>query len=418
MTLEELQRLLEPEVQSVIETHRHDDPAAFAMRFHGNNELPVRAIAEQLACRQKAAKKLPHFSQYNLLYTPLGLEQASGERSAEYKASFLTGKRVIDLSGGLGIDSIFLSRVFQEAVYCERDPLLCALFQHNLKQCGVSNVKIINGDSIDLLSKYPDNFFDLIFVDPARREQGKRSISLEAASPDVVGCQDILLRKSDRVCIKASPALELSGLKKLLPSLCSVIVVSVDRECKEVLLLLERGACQNPVAIKAVCLSSASDAVREVFGDGAIEKIIANSVKEYLYEPDPAIIKAKLSTVLARNARIEFVNSSVDYLTSNSLFEDFPGRTFHLIACVLYKPKTFRAFLDRHDIRGASIQRRDFPLSADEMRKKYRLLESDKAFLFFTRDNAGRPVAIYALRRFSACGEVPAVQDQSAGPEC
>jgi hypothetical protein len=418
MTFPELQRLLDPEVQSMIELHDSDDPAVFAMRFHGYKELPVRAMAEQLACRQKAAKKLPHLSQHNLLYTPLALEQASGERTAEYKASLLSGKRVIDLSGGLGVDSMFLSRVFHEVVYCERDPLLCALFQHNLKQCGISNVQVQNGDSIDLLSMYPDDCFDWIFVDPARRELGRRSIGLEAASPDVVCCHEILLRKADRVCIKASPALEISGLKKLLPSLCSVIVVSVDRECKEVLLLLERSTVQKPVTVTAVCLSSASDAVTEVFGDGVLERSIASSVKEYFYEPDPAIIKAKLSSTLARDAGIEFVNSSVDYLTSNSLIDAFPGRIFRMIECVLYKPKTFRAFLQRHDIRGASIQRRDFPLSVEELRKKYRLLESDKAFLFFTRDNVGRPVAIYALRCFPACGEVPAVQDRSAGPGC
>ena len=418
MILEELQRLLDPEVQSIIDLHRSDDPAVFAMQFHGHKELPVRAIAEQLACRQKAAKKLPRLSPHNLLYTPLALEQASGERSAEYKTSLLSGKKVIDLSGGLGVDSIYLSRAFHDVVYCERDPLLCSLFQHNLKQCGVTNVQVKNGDSIDLLSMYPDDFFDWIFVDPARREQGRRSIGLEAASPDVVRCQEILLRKAERVCIKASPALELSGLKKLLPSLCTIIVVSVDRECKEILLLLDRRALQKTVTIKAVCMSSVSDAVAEILGDGAIDRTVASSVKKYFYEPDPAIIKAKLTARFARDSGFEFVNSSVDYLTSDRLAEAFPGRTFRLIECVLYKPKTFRAFLERHEIGGASIQRRDFPLSAEELRKKYRLLESDKAFLFFTRDHAGRPVAIYALRCFPACGEVPAAQDRSAGPGC
>jgi hypothetical protein len=155
-----------------------------------------------------------------------------------------------------------------------------------------------------------------------------------------------------------------------------------------------------------------------VSGDGAIERRIAASVQSYFYEPDPAIIKAKLSSTLARDAGMEFVNSSVDYLTSKMLVEAFPGRTFRMIECILYKPKTFRAFLERHDLVGASIQRRDFPLSTEELRKKYRLLESDKAFLFFTRDHAGRPVAIYALRCFPACGEVPAVQDRNAGPGC
>ena len=418
MNLEELQRLLDPEAQSVIALHHSDDPAVFAMRFHGHKELPVRALAEQLACRQKAAKKLPYLSQYDLLYTPLALEQASGELTAEYKASFLSGKRVIDLSGGLGVDSMSLSRVFQEVVYCERDPLLCGLFQHNLKQCGIFNVQVQHAESIDMLSSYPDDFFDWIFVDPARREKGRRSIGLEVASPDVVAFHEILLRKAERVCIKASPALELSGLKKLLPTLCSIIVVSVDRECKEVLLLLYREALQKPVTVKAVCLSSASDAVTEVFGDGDIEKKIAPSVKKYFYVPDPAVIKAKLTPALARDSGFEFVNSTVDYLTSDRLVEAFPGKTFRLIECVLYKPKTFRAFLEHHDIGGASIQRRDFPLSAEELRKKYRLLESDKEFLFFTRNHAGRPVAIFALRCFPSDAKVPFAQDRNAGPEC
>ncbi|MEI8186720.1 MAG: class I SAM-dependent methyltransferase [Chlorobiaceae bacterium] len=418
MTFEELQRLLDPEVLSLIDLHQYDDPAVFAMRFHSRKELPVRAIAEQLACRKKAAKKLPHCSQHNLLYTPLALEQASGERTAEYKASLMSGKRVVDLSGGLGVDSMFLSRVFQEVVYCERDPLLCALFQYNLKQSGIFHVQVKHGDSIDLLSVYPDDFFDWIFVDPARREEGRRSIGLESASPDVVACHDMFLRKAGRVCIKASPALELSGLKKLLPSLCSIIVVSVDRECKEILLLLERSVLPKPFTVKAVCLSTASNTVTEISGGGDIERSMVSSVKEFFYEPDPAIIKAKLTARLSREFGFDFVNKAVDYLTSDRLAEAFPGRIFRMIECVLYKPKTFKAFLERHDIVGASIQRRDFPLSTDDLRKKYRLLESDRVFLFFTRDAAGRPLSIYCIRCFPACAEVLAGQDRNAGPEC
>ncbi|NTU50391.1 MAG: hypothetical protein HGA87_05870, partial [Desulfobulbaceae bacterium] len=127
MTFQELQNLLQPDIQALLALHRSDDPAAFAMQFHGRRDLPVRAMAEQLACRQKAVKKLPALSQHNMLYTPLALEQSSGERTAAYKALLLSGKRVIDLSGGLGVDAMFLARVFQEVVYCERDPLLCAV---------------------------------------------------------------------------------------------------------------------------------------------------------------------------------------------------------------------------------------------------------------------------------------------------
>jgi hypothetical protein len=101
MTLSEFQHLLQLEIQALLALHCSDYPAAFAMQFHGRTELPVRAMAEQLACRQKAVKKLPTFSQHNLLYTPLALEQSSGERTPAYKASFMSGKRVLGLSGSL-----------------------------------------------------------------------------------------------------------------------------------------------------------------------------------------------------------------------------------------------------------------------------------------------------------------------------
>ena len=399
MTHDELKILLQSGIQALLAEYGTDDPATFVMQFHGRKELPIRAMAEQLACRQKAVKKLPIFSQYNLLYTPLALEQSSGERTAIYKASLMSGKKLIDLSGGLGVDTMFLARTFQEVVYCERDSLLCAVVEHNLKVAGVDNVEVKNGDSISLLAEYPDNSFDWIYVDPARREEGRRSIALEAASPDVVASHDLLLRHAQRVCIKASPALEIGGLKKLLPALHTIVVVSVDRECKEILLLLERAyASDGPVQVKAVCLNSDSEEITEVVGGRDVPKVVAASVKEYLYEPDPAIIKARLSAVLARDSGLQFVNKSVDYLTSDRKIEAFPGRSFRVVECVPYKPKSFRAFLERHAIAGASIQRRDFPLSAEELRKKYRLLESERAFLFFTRDAAGHPLCIYAIR--------------------
>jgi hypothetical protein len=419
MTPQELQTLLNPDIQALLASHHSADPATFAMQFHSHTELPIRAMAEQLSCQQKAVKKLPILSQYNLLYTPLALEQSSGERTAEYKASLMSGKKAIDLSGGLGVDSIALAKVFQEVVYCERDPLLSSVVEHNMKVSGINNVAVKNGESISMLAEYPDNFFDWIYVDPARREQGQRSIALEAASPDVVACHNLLLQKSPKVCIKASPALEISGLKKLLPALHSIVVVSVDRECKEILLLLERASPSNgPVQVKAVCLNADSEEITEVAGGGEVPRVVGTAVKEYLYEPDPAIIKARLSAVLARDSSLQFVNKSVDYLTADRKIEVFPGRTFRVVEGVPYKPKSFRAFLERHAITGASIQRRDFPLSAEELRKKYRLLESERAFLFFTKDAAGHPLCIYAFRHFPGDEAAPFGPDQSAAPEC
>ncbi|HWR00458.1 MAG TPA: hypothetical protein VN371_01235 [Chlorobaculum sp.] len=394
MTSSELHALLGPGVLALIDAHANDDPSAFAMRFHGRTDLPVRAMAEQIACRQKAAGKLPSLSQYPLLYTRLGLEQASGERAAEWKAGLMSGHRIIDLTGGLGIDTIFFARRFAEVVSCERDEVLAALAACNRRAIGVTNVQSIVGDSVRILDGFSDDFFDWVFVDPARREQGGRSVGLEATSPDVVGLHDLMLRKAPRVCVKASPALETSGLEKKLPALSSIVVVSVEGECKEILLMLDRShlAGSRPT-VRAVCLDAGAFEIASPAG-GEQERLVSPSPGSWLYEPDAAIIKARLSGELARNLDLGFLNHTVDYLTSNSLVEPFPGRSFRVEECLPFKPKSFMSELERRGISKASIQRRDFPLSVEELRKKYRLGESSERYLFFTKDGSGGLVCL------------------------
>lgn len=389
MTLDELNSLLDPQVLALIDAHAGDDPATFAMQFHGRGDLPVRAMAEQIACREKAAAKLPSLSRFPLLYTRLGLEQASGERAAEWKASRMQGHRAIDLTGGLGIDTLFLARRFDEVVSCERNEALARLAEANRRMMGVTNVETLIGDSEELLAGYADDSFDWVLVDPARREHGGRSAGLSASSPDVVRLHDLLLRKARRVCIKASPALEVSGLDAQLPMLSEVIAVSVDGECKEVLLLLDREqvAGQKP-KVRAVCLGKEPFEIASA-GEEPPARTVAEAPGAWLYEPDAAIIKARLTGELARQFHLEFLNRTVDYLTSDQLIEPFPGRSFRIEECRPFRQKSFRKELAALEITNAAIQRRDFPLSVEELRKRYKIGESSERYLFFTKSATG-----------------------------
>jgi len=389
MTLDELNSLLDPQVLALIDAHADDDPADFAMRFHGRRDLPVRAMAEQIACRKKAAAKLPSLSRFPLLYTRLALEQASGERAAELKASLMQGRRTIDLTGGLGIDTLFLARRFEHVVSCERDEALARLAEANRRVMGIANVETRIGDSAELLAGYADDSFDWVLVDPARREHGGRSAGLTASSPDVVRLHDLMLRKARQVCIKASPALEISGLDAQLPTLSEIIAVSVDGECKEVLLLLDREheAGWTP-EVRAVCLGS--ETFKIASGDEPPDCRVAETPGAWFYEPDAAIIKARLTGELARQMGLEFVNWTVDYLTSDSLVERFPGRSFRIEECRPFRPKSFRKELAELGITKAAIQRRDFPLSVEELRKRYKIGESSERYLFFTKDASGK----------------------------
>ncbi|NTU93619.1 MAG: hypothetical protein HGA56_06350 [Chlorobiaceae bacterium] len=398
MTPEEFQALLDPAVLALVEVHAADDPSAFALRYHGRKDLPVRAMAEQVACRQRAARKLPSLSRHPLLYTTVALEQASGERAAGWKAGLMSGRSVIDLTGGLGIDSMFFARRFERVVYCERDGTLARLAAFNFRALGISNIETRIGESRQMLAATPDDAYDWIYVDPARREAGRRSVGLESTSPDVVALHDLMLSKAPRVCVKASPALEITGLQEKLPELSEIVVVSVGGECKEILLLLVRGRIAGtPPSVRAVCLGDGEFGIASSPGAGA-GRIVAARSGRWLYEPDGAIIKARLSGELAAGLGLEFLNHTVDYLTSDRLVDHFPGRIFSVDACLPFKPKKFREELARRGVTGAAIQRRDFPLSPEQLRKQLRLAESSDRYLFFTRDASGELVGLICRR--------------------
>ncbi|ABB24905.1 THUMP-like domain-containing protein [Pelodictyon luteolum] len=416
MTEDELFRLQDPGVLAMVGMHEGEEPAEFAMRLHGRTDLPVRVMAEQIACRKKAAAKLPLLSRSPLLYTARALEQASEERAASYMASLLKGRRAIDLSGGLGIDAFSLAGSFEEVVHVERDPVLSAIACHNMGVLGRRNVECLRGDGRERLASFPDGYFDWIYLDPDRREGAHRNIRLEEGSPDVVSLHDFLLQKAPGVCIKASPALETSRLKDRLPSLASVTVLSVDGQCRATLLILRR---QAPLEVErhAVCIRGAGEEARRFTWRDTGERRVSDAVMEWLLEPDPAILKAGLEGVVAETFGLLFINRSVGYLTAAHRPEGFPGRVFRVVEAALYSGKGFGKFLKRHGIDGAAIQRRDFPLSADAIRARYRLKEDDRRFLFFTRDAEARPLAIYAVTPPRECSAVPAGQCRSADPD-
>lgn len=401
MTRDELQRLLNQDVQVLMEKHAADDPAAFALKHHSRSGLPVRAVAEQIACRRKAVKKLPKLSRRNLLYTSLSLEQASGERAASYKAGLdgIEGEKMLDMTGGLGIDSIFFAHRFDEVVYVERDEVLAEIASRNFKELGIRNISVVQGDSVEVLKTSPRESFDWIYIDPARREKRTRSVALEESVPNVVDLHDLLLKKTGKFCVKASPALEISGLREKLPSLSQVLVLSVDRECREIILICERGAqLAAAVTVKAVCLRAGNETVVVAGEDRVSRRHVADRIGKYFYEPDPAIIKARLSEVLAEKCQMEFINPFVDYLTSDTEVVSFPGRAFKVKETLLYRSKTFRRFLKTNGITAASVQRRDFPLSPDEIRRIYSLEESDELYLIFSKDPAGKLLCLFCER--------------------
>jgi len=347
-------------------------------------ELPVREIAIQLKLRRKAVAKFPAWTGKDILYTERALEQASAEVAARHKRTWLKG-RVIDLTGGLGSDLIHSADQISFMAYCDHDAELCELFRHNTSVLGINPNEIHHGDSIEILRSYPDDYFDIIYVDPDRRVGKGRSISLKDASPDITTHLDLILSKGKRLIVKASPALDPVEAAKQLPGLSEYHVVSVDGEVKEILLFVEK---VKPGSIRYVASIIKGGVTTQLMGNGNKAAVWQGDVPGFFCEPDTAVIRAGLSSELAHLCELQHLFPGSIYLVGEKRPMDFQGRLFNIVEVL---PANFRSVKDWCKQKGytkANIARRDFPEDPDTIRKALKLKDGGELYLFFTRYKA------------------------------
>lgn len=402
MTPQEVQLLAQPETWRILQQYSDEDPVDFALEHHGQFGVPVHLLAQQLACRRKAARKLPSLCSKHFLFESTALEQASSEATAVNKTRLMRGQCLFDCTGGLGVDTLLLSRVFTQVVYCEKAPGLVELFRENAVACGATGIEIVEGDCALALASYPDRHFDWVYIDPSRRGASGRTIALARSRPDLLGLLDLMKRKARRICVKASPALETKNLSEQLPGLVCVTVVSVSGECRETLLTIDSDAHHpQPVRVEAQVLDRAGDRRAEVVRpekEAGKSRRIAQEVGTYLFEPDAAVIRAGCSDVLAQTHGLSFVNGTVDYLTGDRAPSDFPGRVLRVEAVIPWSRRRVQSYIKEKGIAQANLARRDFAMSPEKVRVLLALGDGGADYFFFTRSSRGSRIAIHCSR--------------------
>lgn len=370
---------------SFIAAHQDDDVAKLALKFSSNKDIDIRAALQQIEGRQIAKAKLPTFAQSDGIVYPvkLSMEQCSSEKTALYKQSIAgDGASMIDLTSGFGVDFYFISRNFQSAEYVERNADLCKIASHNFNSLGATNVSATNADGIELI-KASASHYDLIFLDPARRDKnGKKTVEIKDCEPDVASLKDMLLSKCDRLMLKLSPMLDIKSAIRDLGCVEEVHAVAVDNECKELLFI-----CMKDAAFKKIVAAN-------IKSDGKTELTETTSASPagcaeystplaYLYEPNVAILKANISDCLASDKVMKIAPFS-HLFTSAELCEDFPGRKFMVEKIFSMNKKELKENLA--GIARANITCRNFPLQADELRKKLGIKDGGDKYIIATTD--------------------------------
>jgi hypothetical protein len=375
------QQLLQPAVQKFIIDHENDDEKMLVLKHKTIEGVPAALVATQINGRKKAKLKIPQFySTINILYPPgINLEQSSSEKTALFKASVLKnyGSKLIDLTGGYGVDSFFFSQSFNTVHYVEPDRALLEIVKHNHQVLGAHTIFHHNLTAEKFLAEYTENF-DCAYIDPSRRSKSNQKVhKLSDCDPDISQLLPEIFKISPIVLIKSSPLLDIhQGLRELM-NVEKVWIVAVDNECKEILFLCRNRFIGEPEII-AVNLQDVTERFSFMFSEEkGIESAFSNPLS-YIYEPNASILKAGAFKLIGNRFSLCKLHPSTHLYTSPSLIKDFPGRIFK----ILHFTKPDKKLLHSIFAEGkANIITRNYPLSNEALKKKTKLKDGGDCYL-------------------------------------
>lgn len=407
-------------LRTFIRDHRADDVRELMLHAGRYADVDVRTAAVQISAWQAARRKLPTWAATEGIVFPghLPMEQCSSEATARYKRGVWVRKRrgladatssgktavfrVADLTGGFGVDAAMLAarrlpgdaatnrpgegeNAATRLTFVERDEELCALARHNLPLLGLEDTEVLCGDGEDFLRTLPEPLH-LIYIDPARRDaHGGKTVAIADCTPDVARLNGLLLQKARMAIVKLSPMLDVAEALRQLRGVEEVHVVSADGECKEVLLLLRRGADATAgpeIHCVNIVRGQAGDFVFTPSSEREAECHFAAQPRPFLYEPNASLLKAAAFRSAAQAFGVAKLHPSSHLYTSDALVSGFPGRTFEVVGWCPFKKKEVRQLLG--GIPRANLTVRNFPLSVAELRQRLKLAEGGDDYLFAT----------------------------------
>ena len=386
--------LLHQDIQAFIDKNLKGNIHNLVLKGIPFDKALHQKIIEQIESRAKSEKKLPTWFRTTQIYYPkkLSVEQTSSEITAAYKASLVNGDKLLDVTGGFGVDTYYFSKKISNVTHCEIDVELSAIATHNFKVLKATNIKCLNENGIDALKRI-DEAFEWIYVDPSRRNSEKKKVFLLSdCTPNVKTFQGLFLKYASNVLIKTSPLLDIKLTLTQLKFVKVIHVVAVNNEVKELLWVLEKEYTNIPL-IKTVNFEKNQIQKFDFKLEDETESSIYSAPQDYLYEPNVAILKAGAFESVAKKFNINKIHKHSHLYTSNQLI-DFPGRQFKIKKNIPFSKKA----LSKENILKANITTRNFPISVSDLRKKFKLKDGGDVYLFFTTDYEGKKIILKCIK--------------------
>ncbi|MDV7696131.1 RsmD family RNA methyltransferase [Chryseobacterium soli] len=374
------EKLLNKEVQNYINANLHSDLHGLLLKKSPFPDISMQEIVQQIKGKQTAQKKFPFLLKEGIVFPPqLNLEQASSEKTALYKSNILKGKTFIDLTSGFGIDAYYLSQKFEKITLVEQNSELLEIVSHNW---GIleKKARFVNQKLEDFLAENR-NTFDVIYLDPARRDQNKNKVFLlEDLSPNIIEIQDKLISISNEVVIKLSPLIDLKYLVSVLPNIFRIEIIAVKNDVKEVVVFLS-GENSGQISCKCVNLESEESELEYQFGDEENAQSEYSDPEKFIYIPNNSILKAGIFNVISEKFGLKKLHPNTHIYTSMDRIKNFPGRVMEMEVIDGKQIKKKEQF---------NIISKNYPLKPEEIKKKYGLKDGGESYLIFTQSKKGK----------------------------
>jgi len=390
----DISKLLSKEVKLFIQNHKEEDVYKVLLQKERYPDLPLEEIVWQIQAHHKLREKLPSWiiREDVLFPAPVSLEQCSSESTASWKSKLVNGHYLMDLSGGLGVDSYFFSRRVDYLIYIEQSKELCEIAANNFEKLIAHNIQVIC-DRAENFEKYIlGHSIDWIYVDPSRRDKQKGKVFLlEDCEPNVVQLLPIFLKRSENVLIKLSPMLDINSVINTLKGISNIWIISVQNEVKELLIHIPTEKNFSDLHIHAVDISVQNE---KVFSFKMKEETDSafnlGEVQQYLYEPSNAVLKSGAFKLVSKKFGVHKIHKNSHLYTSNYLIKEFQGRVFKVVGMCKVQKSALTQIINGQ----ANLSVRNFPMTVKDLRKKLELKEGGDDYIFATTDCQNQKILI------------------------
>lgn len=352
--------------------HAKPTEKEFHLQQRLRGEFPVEMVVAALTLqdlRRKAVAAGKFSRADQMWFTPTGLEQSTSEPVARHKAQRFSGT-VWDFCCGIGGDSLALAERC-EVHSVDLDPAMCLRTEWNAEVYGVRDrVHTVVADV-----SQPSNREGLLHIDPDRRPGGRqRMMRIEDCSPNLDVLR-ILMSQFRGGAIKLSPASNFSGKF----SNVEIELVSLHGECKEATVWFGDLAGDQP--FRATALPSGET----IAADPLSARVEITPPRAFVFDPDPAIVRAGLLDVLAERLQLTRLDDAEEYLTGDQELRSPWLQTFRVLEVIPNNDREVRAACRRADFGSVEIKCRHLPIEVERVRRKLPLEGSRAGVLIFAR---------------------------------